>query len=126
MKLLAAFVVALFVFTATPVFAEDVSEPNVVVGTLTENHRGTKVTAGFEPCGITFLWTDENGEPFIAYDPLARWTATISHGGEGDAMIWAHSIWRLDENLVTFGFSLTQDQIDKLIEDAAIYMCTLL
>ncbi len=121
----AVFTSVLFIFVATPVFAEDVTEPDIVQGELTENHQGTKVTVGYSTCGTTFQSLDEYGNLVTLWDPLAKYLVTIHKGSSGTTTIWAHSIWRLDLNLNSFGYSLTQEQLDKLAEDVATYICTI-
>ena len=105
--------------------AEPVTEPDTVQGSLTENHRGTKVTASYTACGSTYQWTDANGDPTTVHDPLARYSATVEKGNSGTATVWAHSIGRLNDSLSAFyGYDLTQDQVALLEELQADYACT--
>jgi hypothetical protein len=113
---LAPALIALAAFTATPAFAEDATEPNVIQGSLTENHRGTKVTASYAPCGSSFD---------VGYDPYAQYIATIGKGQRSTATIWAHDIGDLNRTLLTFGYSLTQDQVDMFIATRASSACTM-
>jgi hypothetical protein len=115
-KLLVVIGFGLLALTATPVFAADVSEPNVVQGSVTENYRGTKVTASYAACGSIFD---------VGYDPLAKYIATISKGNRVTTTVWAHSIGRLSEVLGSFGYSLSQDQVDMFVELRAEYVCVL-
>jgi hypothetical protein len=115
-KLLVAAVLALFALPATTAFAVDVTEPNVIQGSLTENHRGTKVTAAYAACGATFP---------AGWDPQAQYVATVRKGRGPTATVWAHDITDLDRTLEGWGFGLTQDQIDMFVELRAEYTCTL-
>jgi hypothetical protein len=116
-KLLVAAVLALFALPATPAFAVDVTEPNAIQGSLTENYRGTKVTVGYAACGATFA---------VGWDPYAQYLAIIKKGGRGfTTTIWAHDITDLAATLGRFGYSLTQDQIGLLVQLRADYACTL-
>jgi hypothetical protein len=113
-KLLVAAVLALFALPATPAFAVDVTEPNVIQDSLTENYRGTKVTASFAVCGATFA---------AGWDPQAQYIASVRKGQGWTATVWAHDITDLNRTLVGWGFGLTQDQIDMFVEARAVYTC---
>jgi hypothetical protein len=117
--------IAVFALTATPVSAETVSEPDVIQGSLTENYRGTKVTVSYAACGSTFERVDADGNLVTAYDPYARYIATVKKGGRWTTTIWAHDITDLAGALSGhYGYSLTQEQIDMLVELQARYTCT--
>ena len=115
---------ALLVFAAEPAAAEVVTEPDVFQGSLTENYRGTKVTASYSAFGSTYEWVDADGNPTVVYDPLARYAATIRKGGRGAATVWAHSVGRLDEMIASFGYRLSVAQVAELEELAASYTCS--
>jgi hypothetical protein len=113
-------------FAASPASAEVVTEPNAIQVSLTESHKGTKLTASYAACGSTVPWSDEYGNLVTAYDPYAQYIATVKKGKRGGATIWAHDIGDLNATLVSYyGYGLTQDQVDMFRTAEATYTCTL-
>ncbi len=120
--LVAVILVITVVFGGVAVAA---STPNQLEGKYSYNAGdGYRITVAYSACGHTYPWSDDEGNQYIAYDPLAKFYAKAKKGGGWTIETWAHDTTDLNGTLGIFGLSLNAEAIATLNEDAATYSCT--